>query len=96
MDDPARAPGGANDPLRRSADDPVKSPSDAGDPLRRGGRISETAPLPRESAPAPRAGASGEARYRDDLRRCDTLDPAARTSCRLEMSAARAQGLYRD
>ena len=52
------------------------------------GRISET-------APSPRAG-SGNARFRDDLASCRTLEPESQTSCRREMSAARAQGLYRN
>jgi hypothetical protein len=59
------------------------------DPPRTMGRISETAPMPR-------AAESGSERFRSDLRRCDTLEPAARGACRQEMSAARAQGLYRN
>ncbi len=88
--DPARRPGGI--------DDPAPAPGAGDDPLRRGGRISETAPTPRAGtgATGPQRSASGEARFRDDLRRCDAMDIATRTTCRQEMSAARAQGLYRN
>jgi hypothetical protein len=67
----------------------ARSPStDAG--ATSGGRVSET-------APAPRAGhSSGDARYRSDLATCAQLEPASRASCRQEMAAARAQGLYRN
>jgi hypothetical protein len=55
---------------------------------RPGGRISET-------APSPRAG-TGETRFRADLASCRAREPESQTSCRQEMSAARAQGLYRN
>lgn len=55
---------------------------------RPGGRISETAPSPR--------AATGEARFRADLSSCRAREPEFQTSCRQEMFAARAQGLYRN
>jgi hypothetical protein len=59
------------------------------DPPRRGGRISET-------APAPSPGGTAPSRFQADLRTCDTLERESRASCRQEMFAARAQGLYRN
>jgi hypothetical protein len=53
-----------------------------------GGRVSETAPTPRVSR--------GEGRFRADLASCTTLEPESRASCRQEMYAARAQGMYRE
>jgi hypothetical protein len=52
------------------------------------GRVSETAPAPR--------AVSGETRFRADLATCRTLEAASQASCRREMYAARAQGLYRN
>jgi hypothetical protein len=63
-------------------------PSNAG--AMSGGRVSETAPAPRADR------SSGDARYRSDLATCAQLEPASRASCRQEMAAARAQGLYRN
>jgi hypothetical protein len=64
----------------RTIDEPAERP---------GGRISET-------APSPRAGTTGEARFRADLAACRAHEPESQTSCRQEMFAARAQGLYRN
>ena len=99
LPEPDRAPATTREPnvprrpgADRRLDDPPTGPSGANrpdDPLRRGSRMSETAPV---SA----AGASGEVRFSDDLRRCDGMEPASRTSCRQEMFAARAQGFYRN
>lgn len=66
-------------PPVRTIDDPASRPA---------GRISETAPPP---APGPGSGAE---RFRADLASCATLEPESRASCRREMHAARAQGLY--
>ena len=78
-------------PDRRTPDgsDPARMPGAGDDGMRRGGRISET-------APAPRAVVSTDTRFREDMRRCDAMDAGSRTSCRQELSAARAQGLYRN
>src|SRR5512145_2178203 len=79
------SPGAINDAQRIDA--PHRRTID--EPAARpGGRVSET-------APAPRAG-WGEARFRADLASCNTVEPESRASCRQEMHAARAQGLYRN
>ena len=69
--------------LGASQERTVDEPAD-----RPAGRISET-------APSPRAG-SGDAQFLEDLASCRTREPESQTSCRREMYAARAQGLYRN
>jgi hypothetical protein len=82
-------PASPDRPMPDGVSDPARVPGAGDDALRRGGRISET-------APAPRAVLSTDTRFREDMRRCDAMDAGSRTSCRQEMSAARAQGLYRN
>ena len=91
-----RPPLGAERTLRGGPADAMRAPGEPttaanhliDDPPRRGGRISETAP----AAPA----GSGQSRFQVDLKTCEALDAASRASCRQEMFAARAQGLYRN
>jgi hypothetical protein len=93
---PAVTPQGSPPPVRiipgdvrpgERTDSPGARAIDDGSPSA-GGRISET-------APAPRAG-TGPSRFRDDLASCSARERDERASCRQEMFAARAQGLYRN
>src|SRR5262245_10147297 len=73
---------------------PIVNPATVDRPItdpRLGGRISETAPVPH-----PPVRRRGSERFRDDLAGCDKLQDDSRATCRTELFAARAQGLYRD